>query len=325
MSGVIKKLGKALKRVVKSKVFKIIVIAAAVYFTAGIAAGAMGSQFAASLPGITTAAEALGINAGAFAPSAVATLETAASGLSSTVGGMGLEAGAGSAAAATGDAMAVSGGWVSAEGGAGYAGGMAAEAAGATESALAASSQAGAEGIVNPMAEYGGSPLGTETPQTLTAGQEKMLANSSAMEGGGTVQSSGYDLAPQVEHQVAESTAGQTAAPSSPTPGAPDYADFNYNYPGETRWGTPVADSTPAGESVWTKFSNWWGERSPTTQTILAQAGFGVAKGLYEGIAGSRAADAAAEQRKDLHRVNYVDNSGIVNRFFQSEFSPKRG
>lgn len=77
MSGVVKgvkkvfkKIGQAVKKIVKSPIFKAIVIAAAIYFTGGLAAGAMGSTTAAALPGISTAAEMLGIEAGAFATSA---------------------------------------------------------------------------------------------------------------------------------------------------------------------------------------------------------------------------------------------------------------
>ena len=67
MSGILKKIGKVFKKIVKSKIFKAVLIAAAIYFTAGIAAGAMGSAFAASLPGISTAAGAIGLGeVGAF-------------------------------------------------------------------------------------------------------------------------------------------------------------------------------------------------------------------------------------------------------------------
>jgi hypothetical protein len=61
MSGILKKIGKVFKKVVSSKIFKVIAIAAAVYFTAGVALAAGGSAFAAGLPGITAAGQAVGL------------------------------------------------------------------------------------------------------------------------------------------------------------------------------------------------------------------------------------------------------------------------
>lgn len=73
MSGVVKgvkkvfkKVGSAAKKLWKNKIVRAIVIAAAIYFTGGLAAGAMGSTTAAAMPGITAAAKGLGITAGAF-------------------------------------------------------------------------------------------------------------------------------------------------------------------------------------------------------------------------------------------------------------------
>jgi hypothetical protein len=73
MSGVVKAVkkvfkavGTAIKKVVKSPIFKAILIAAAIYFTGGLALGAMGSTAAAALPGIATFAETVGVTAGAF-------------------------------------------------------------------------------------------------------------------------------------------------------------------------------------------------------------------------------------------------------------------
>jgi hypothetical protein len=62
MSGILKKIGKVFKKVVSSKIFKVIAIAAAVYFTAGVALAAGGSAFAAGLPGITAAGQAVGLS-----------------------------------------------------------------------------------------------------------------------------------------------------------------------------------------------------------------------------------------------------------------------
>lgn len=68
MSGLVKSVGKVFKKVAKSKIVKGLALAAAVYFTAGIAGGAMGSTTMANLPGIQGAADFLGMgDVGAFA------------------------------------------------------------------------------------------------------------------------------------------------------------------------------------------------------------------------------------------------------------------
>lgn len=82
MSGVLKSIGKVFKKVVKSKIFKIAAIAAAVYFTGGLAAAAMGSEFALGLPMIGEAAGALGIGGTA------AGAATSAAGMASIEGSM---------------------------------------------------------------------------------------------------------------------------------------------------------------------------------------------------------------------------------------------
>ena len=66
MSGLVRSVKKVFKKVTKSKVVKGLLIAAAVYYTAGIAGGMMGSTDMANLPGIKGLADTLGINAGAF-------------------------------------------------------------------------------------------------------------------------------------------------------------------------------------------------------------------------------------------------------------------
>jgi len=87
---VFKSVGNAIKKVVKSKAFKVIVGAVAVYFTAGLAAGAMGWAGAAAMPGITAAAETLGISAGAFAtaPTTLAAAATTSATTAATAAGI---------------------------------------------------------------------------------------------------------------------------------------------------------------------------------------------------------------------------------------------
>jgi len=87
MSNVFKSIAKVFKKIVKSPIFKAVLISAAIYFTGGLAAGALGSTFAATLPGIAGAAEALGISGvGAFGATAVETAAMASAGL--TFGGV---------------------------------------------------------------------------------------------------------------------------------------------------------------------------------------------------------------------------------------------
>ena len=79
MSGILKKIGKVFKKIVSSKIFKVVLIAAAVYFTAGVALAAGGSAFAASLPGITAAGQAVGLaGTGAIAATTAAEVASAA-------------------------------------------------------------------------------------------------------------------------------------------------------------------------------------------------------------------------------------------------------
>ncbi len=66
MSGFLKSVAKVFKSIVKSPIFKAVAIAAAIYFTGGLALTAIGGEaaaFASALPGISSAAEALGIGA----------------------------------------------------------------------------------------------------------------------------------------------------------------------------------------------------------------------------------------------------------------------
>jgi hypothetical protein len=89
MSGILKKIGKVFKKVISSKIFKVIAIAAAVYFTAGVALAAGGSAFAASLPGITAAGQMVGLaGTGAIAAEAAVTAASVASAANISAGVM---------------------------------------------------------------------------------------------------------------------------------------------------------------------------------------------------------------------------------------------
>jgi hypothetical protein len=107
MSGFLKSVGKVFQKIVNNPIVKVVAIAAAVYFTGGLALGALGGEvgaFAASLPGISAAADTLGITAGAFgtaateAAAATANAALASAGFGESIGMTAEEA----AAAATG-------------------------------------------------------------------------------------------------------------------------------------------------------------------------------------------------------------------------------
>lgn len=109
MSGIIKSVGKAFKKIVSSPIFKVVAIAVAVYFTAGLAAGAFAAVPAVGATAGTAAimgAEAMTVGSAALMGGeavGAAVLGGAAAAEAAGGIGIGLEAGIGSAAtAATG-------------------------------------------------------------------------------------------------------------------------------------------------------------------------------------------------------------------------------
>jgi len=193
MSGILKKIGKVFNKIVKSKIFKYVAIAAAVYFTAGIALGAAGVGFAAALPGISTAASAIGLGeVGAFGAAAASTAAAAGSavGLAEAGGALAAEAGAGGvgAASAVGAEM----------GTAGAALGTAGEAAGGVLATGTAADLAGTA------AEGGGFAL-TSAPTAITGATD--AAATSAESGAGAWMNGAAGSA--------ANGAGVTSAPSS--------------------------------------------------------------------------------------------------------------
>jgi hypothetical protein len=197
MSGILKKVGKVFQKIVKSKIFKIVAIAAAVYFTAGIAAGAMGSVFAASLPGISTAASALGLGeVGAFGAAALQGAGVVGGAIAAEAGSVGLgatsavgaemgtagaalgEAGLGAAGVGAGEAAA--GGALAtgttadlvggvAEGGLQLTSGITGTTGTAADAAAANAAESGAGAWMNGAAGYSGDAAGVMSPMTKTA------------------------------------------------------------------------------------------------------------------------------------------------------------
>lgn len=84
MSGILKSAKKVFAKVVKSKIFKVAAIAAAVYFTGGLAMAASGSAFAAGLPGISSLGGALGMDFAAGAGGVAAGVGESVSGLAAS-------------------------------------------------------------------------------------------------------------------------------------------------------------------------------------------------------------------------------------------------
>lgn len=143
MSGFLKSVGKAFKKIVKSPIFKAVVIGAAIYFTGGLALGALGG---AVLPGVGALASTLGITAGSFGAAAAGAVGLSAASISAGVltGAADLAAG-GLATAGIGSTIASTA--ASAAGAAGLLTGAADLAAGAAPVAMEAASTAGTSGL----------------------------------------------------------------------------------------------------------------------------------------------------------------------------------
>lgn len=329
MSNALKSIGKTFKKIVKSKVFKIVLIAAAIYFTAGIAAGAMGVAGAASMPGIGTAMSTLGIAEGSWA---------AAMGLSS--------------AASTAIPAA---GWVSAEGGAAFAGGLAADAAVGSAAAAGAGATAAAEaagaafvesstGLMVPAAEAAGAgaaeavsatglvdaaSLGEtfaaagETASTIGEAASTMAeAPQSVPEGYWNMRADAGNVASDVGSSAREASWGDFGSggdvASSNIEGPLDYS---YGEAGQTRWGTSVGDSTPAQPSLFDKMSSFYEKLTPGAKKILGEGLMRGGTELAKGIAGKYSQDEQLKFRREQRTVwrdptnPYVtgNRSGLVN------------
>jgi hypothetical protein len=138
MSGIFHAIGKVFSKIVSvvKKIWKPLLIAVAIYFTAGLALAAMPAtaSFAAAMPGISTAAGALGIGTAAGATGAgLATSAAVATGATETGAAA---AGAGTAGEAALDTVTVTG--TAGAAGSGAAAGAAAAGAGVAAGAAAA-------------------------------------------------------------------------------------------------------------------------------------------------------------------------------------------
>ena len=309
MSGILNSIGKVFKKIIKSPIFKIVLIAVAVYFTAGLALGALGSAFAASLPGIAGAAEGLGITAGAFGAAGAA--GAGAGVAAAAAGSVLLDAGTGAAALDAGATLGVgaASAGIEAAGGATLLG--EAGLAGAGEAAAAAGSgvvdaAVGAmpEGLVSATTEAGGAAgdaaaTGAESGLSVTDSTSNMIGNE------------GVNVA-NVSADGAGTTAPTTGA-VNPTTGAVEMPELPGNAAGTTpsqSFGAEAGDTVGSAgtgtgsvgspyvapeSSGWQAVKNWWSNLGPGEKKIA-----------YEGLSqGAKAAIGAVSQKQVLDQQQY--------------------
>jgi hypothetical protein len=276
MSGFLKNIGKVFKKIIKSPIFKIALIAVAVYFTAGLAAGAMGSVFATTLPGISAAASGLGITAGAFGTSATVAAAAAAN-AGMIAAGLGESALGMTAAEVAASGIAVTG----------------AEAAGAAgAAATGAFDMAGAAGtgLLESAAEAGAGATGA-FDMTGAAGTGLLdSASAAAPSAGGSLLNTAKTVADYAGKAntltgLAKSASGDATVPDEKTPsGYPgNQSDFGKSF------GKPPASAGIEAEK------SWWESQDDSTKKIAYSALSDGAKAAL----GAWAAKSASDERKE--------------------------
>ena len=345
MSGILKSIGKIFKKIIKSPIFKAVLIAVAIYFTAGLALGAMGAAFATTLPGIAGAAEGLGITAGAFgSAAATGTAAFEAAGVAATSMEALLPAAEGSAAlaetagatAARGEAAGVAGaaaGDAAATGivgeglaaGAGdaataamgdAAGTAAGTAAGDAAAAGAAAVPDAAAGVTGEAAGAAGDAAGSSlSPLTDAAtGQVAGDAGGAAADSAAALDSAGTGVESAASTAV-PGTSGSTvpfnAQPTfGPAGGAPTSGGFGstspFGVPAENLGGL-AQTSTGVAQAPASGLQAWWSNLSPATQ-----------KAAWTGLSdGAKAVLGAASQKANLDAVEKQraqDRADIIRR-----------
>jgi len=310
MSGVIKKIGDVAKKIIKNPIFKAVLVAAAIYFTAGIAAGAMGSTFAASLPGIGTAMETLGIAAPEVA-TATATLTEATASLTAAdaVG-----------AAASDPAMlgaAADGASLGADAAASIT--PAADAAGIVNANVAtapldatASLSPSAEGA--PQLSYGEPPTGTPAMQNLSAAPEPIAPETPVP-----------TQAPASNLTAASDSVGGVNAPDGSignTEGSAARTTFDASADAKGAPGVRMAVA-PGGSSFLQGLSQWWGGMDATTKQIV---GTGLAH-AGSSVVGAISANAKMNQEQGMfdtlqaNKGRLPPKPGQYNGIINSQFS----
>lgn len=328
MSNPLKSIANVIKKVIQSPIFKAVLIATAIYFTAGLAAGAMGVTAAVGLPGIAAAAETFGITAGAFATGATALTEAGVAvgalsglnGIDALLGGSAMaEGGLDMATIAAGGAQAASAVGGLADIGESVSGSFGADAAsGALPNAgmgvdagsdLAGIADSGLMGPPSNLAPQGIDPVTGMNPSSITPG--------------GIEEPGGINPTNVATTDVTPTTTAQAPAPASVTgqptmQGIEDPGGINPTNTSTSTQG-PIQKAANAvvqgAKDTW----SWFKALSPEAKQILGQAGFGLAQAAMPNKAvneNSREFDALMEQRKIRNQPTVGGYNGIVNSMF---------
>ncbi len=294
MSGVLKTVGKVFKKIVQSPIFKIVAIAAAVYFTGGLAAGAMGSTFAASLPGIAGLAGDVGLGTtGAFASVGVDAASVATS-----IGTGAFDAGmTGIGSGAITDASAVAG--ATADAVAPVTLDTAGSDAGASLDAATGSNAAGAAA---PALDASGAPLDTSGSDAGSS-----LDNATGSNGAPSSSDAGNALdnstAPGSSAPGA-SAPGSTAPGGSPSTTTTGPANVSSNY-GPNGQGIGPPENTDGTSAI--KNVTDWVKANPTMAQILGKAASTAGSSVVNAIS----ANAQMNQQQQQYEQTRQD---IINR-----------
>lgn len=283
MSGFLKSVGKVFKKIVQSPIFKVVAIAAAVYFTGGLALTAMGGEaaaFAATLPGISSAAGALGI--GEIAGAAAANVGLTAAEIGAT-GDAIFATGAMEAAGMGAEAAGMGAGALEAV--AGEGGSLAGTIADSYGAGLGAANEA-ASGIANAGIEAGGTAANAVDMPDVTSPLHDAGAPASSVTGSPTTPSLG---SPQVGPDA------QSAFNAAPTPNDSPLKPTDWGM-GDKGLGT-VATAGDQGtlsaaqiaklspdQSTWASIKSWYNGLDPLEKKMLgeglSQAGKGALNAL---------------------------------------------
>lgn len=334
MSGILKSIGKVFKKIIKSPIFKIAMIAVAVYFTGGLALGALGSTFAAALPGIAGAAEGLGITAGAFAAGAgeaatVAAAAAANAGLAATGAGESIGMTAAEAAAATGAASFGEAGAVGATvgattdaslGSAGIvnaadAGATAAEAAGAgaTDASLGA---AGADTATNGL---GSATLNAGTDIGANGVDVQQVTGTGFGGNGATGVPGSADTlqTSQLSDQLTQPLSTDAAAKTPQFPSGQNATQV-FNQAGTNTSTANIFNTSVPGGSLTAPTNiadvpNWWNNLDPTTKK-LAYDGLSQAAKSAIGAIGQKQVLDQQQKNIDQNKADIIRKGAVVDR-----------
>jgi hypothetical protein len=309
MSGVVRgvkkvfsAVGHAVKKLWQNKIVRAIIIAAAIYFTAGAAAGYFGAAGTAAEVGTTAVATGAGEGAAATAMEAAVVDESAGLAMTSAAEtGAGAAAGAGEAAA--GAAIDESAGLAM-----GNAGADAAGAAGST--AGGAAGNAAGSAVIDESAGL------SMTPQTAAGGMAQQSATQGLIN---DAVAQGSDAAAQGATQGAMD---ESAGLSMETPSyGVDTTQINPISAGQAPTINPMTPNPNGG--LINGALDWYKGLDPATKTLMGQGVSGAAKGAFEMYGNSQklALQQQAARRHDPSRPSArhqqlllsPEQAGLVN------------